>query len=141
MKMAFNAITWSIWLARNDVIFKGNEWNGSNTFDLIKLQLAWWVKAKWSDLNPFFLDVIRFLDASLNPQKTQQAKQIERWQEPFNGDLEFSVDAAARGNPDRVSIQRVLRDDKGSILILFSILVGVMDPNKVELMALWKVFK
>ncbi|EOX92775.1 Uncharacterized protein TCM_001655 [Theobroma cacao] len=58
-KMAFHAIDWSIWLSPNEMVFKGKMWNSEETFGLIKLRLAWWVKAKWPQLNLSVPDLIR----------------------------------------------------------------------------------
>lgn len=49
-KMVFYAITQTIWLARNDVAFKGKELDGIQIFELVKTRMAWWINAKWPNL-------------------------------------------------------------------------------------------
>lgn len=39
-RMAFLAIIWSIWLARNDVLFKSRMWDCLQVYDIMKLHVA-----------------------------------------------------------------------------------------------------
>ncbi|EOY20979.1 Uncharacterized protein TCM_012294 [Theobroma cacao] len=87
MRTAFYTISWSIWLARNEVIFKGKEWSRANVFDLIKMRLVWWVKAKWSKLSPSTLDIMRFPNEGVQPMKTKKNQSKDLWTEPPPGCL------------------------------------------------------
>lgn len=48
-KMSFFAIVWSIWLARNEVIFNGSNWDSVQTFEIARIRIAWWSKSKWKE--------------------------------------------------------------------------------------------
>lgn len=63
------------------------------------------------------------------------------WEEPPLGSLKFNIDAACKGCMGEAGIRGVLKDDKGSMLLIFSKVVGVMDSNAAELMALWEGFQ
>lgn len=53
----------------------------------------------------------------------------------------MNVDAAVNGCLGEAAIGGVLRDDKTTILLLFSPSMGVTDANSAELMALSKCFQ
>lgn len=56
------ATVWSIWLERNNVIFKGITANVERVADLIKLRSWFWIKANWDKfsclLSEWLLDPI-----------------------------------------------------------------------------------
>lgn len=43
---AFCGIVWLIWLYKKDIVFNSKSWNSVETFDIIKLKITWWLKAK-----------------------------------------------------------------------------------------------
>lgn len=47
-------------------------------------------------------------------------RRIIPWSPPLHGVIKFNVDGAARGTPSHAGIGRVLRNDKGEVLCMFS---------------------
>ncbi|EOY16012.1 Uncharacterized protein TCM_034912 [Theobroma cacao] len=141
MRMAFYIISWSNWLTRNEVVFERKEWSELNVFNLIKLRLAWWVKTKWPNLNPSLLDIIRYPNEGLPPQRTQPGMKMVSWVVPSLGFLKLNLDVAVNGCQGEVGNGGVLRHGKGSIPLIFSLPMGVTDSNTAELLAIWKGFQ
>ena len=51
----FFATGWSIWLMRNEIIFKDKQIDEADTEDLIKTKVAIWVKAAF-DLKEYYVE-------------------------------------------------------------------------------------
>ncbi|EOY00278.1 Uncharacterized protein TCM_010121 [Theobroma cacao] len=48
-RMAVFAITWTIWIGRNEVIFHNKVWDKELIWELIKLKVAMWANARWNE--------------------------------------------------------------------------------------------
>ncbi|PWA51835.1 reverse transcriptase [Artemisia annua] len=55
---------------------------------------------------------------------------------PDVGSLKFNVDGVARGKPGPAGIGGLLRKNCGAVVAMFSIPIGVLDSNVVEVMAI-----
>ncbi|KAK3199424.1 hypothetical protein Dsin_022839 [Dipteronia sinensis] len=103
------AIVWSIWEARNVVVFKGIPADVNYFTDLIKFRIAWWFKHYGKGWSPPAFDV-----------------------------LKFNVDGSVRSDPGRAGIGGVLRDSSGKVLCQFSIFLGYLDVEAAEIVAIQK---
>ncbi|KAK2637319.1 hypothetical protein Ddye_032111 [Dipteronia dyeriana] len=63
------------------------------------------------------------------------------WSPPSVDTLKFNVDGSVRGSPDMAGIGGVLRNCNGKVLCLFSLHMGILDSNVVELRAIHKACK
>ncbi|EOY10280.1 Uncharacterized protein TCM_025650 [Theobroma cacao] len=139
-KMSFFAIVWFIWLARNEVIFNGSNWDSVQTFEIARIRIACWSKSKWKE------DCHDFEDSYRCPQhvnvaiKKDQRRNSVVWKKPSTEFLKFNVDGVARENPGKCEIGGVLRDDQGRILIKFYKNVGLGVANQAEFLAIKEVF-
>ncbi|XVE56525.1 hypothetical protein DITRI_Ditri04bG0017700 [Diplodiscus trichospermus] len=134
-KMAFFAIVWTIWLARNEVVFNGLKCQIEQVIDLSRLRLAHWVKAKWPHLQANGLDIFRFPNIVTLPVKELRARSTTPWIGPDVGTLKFNVDVSAVGNPGPAGIGGILRDHLGVKKIAFSKSIGIADSNLADLLA------
>ncbi|XVF79317.1 hypothetical protein PTKIN_Ptkin14bG0211600 [Pterospermum kingtungense] len=134
--MLFGAVAWSIWLCRNEVVFKGKNWELDHILDLIKLRLSMWMKARWLHLSMSMLNV----DSSHYSVPFSKASDMVRksscWIPPSEGMVKFNVDGSSFGKPDPVGIGGVLRNHKGNELMSFSKHIGMEDSNVAEIMAI-----
>ncbi|XVF28382.1 hypothetical protein REPUB_Repub15cG0024800 [Reevesia pubescens] len=58
------------------------------------------------------------------------------WELPPPGSLKFNIDRASRGKPGPARIGGVLRENKGTVKMIFSKSIGVADSNLAELLDL-----
>ena len=58
--MSFYAIIWSIWLLRNDMVFKGKVFDFEQFINTLKFRIASWFKAKWPISLHIISDIVRF---------------------------------------------------------------------------------
>ncbi|EOY00424.1 Uncharacterized protein TCM_010291 [Theobroma cacao] len=112
-KMGWYAFTWTIWMARNDVVFGGNDWDRCMVFELIKTRVAWWINSKWPHLNLSFSYLARFLNVSNVPHKVNCVSRTELWTRPPTIVLKFNTNEATRGYPGEFGIGGILRNENG----------------------------
>ncbi|WRX31364.1 Reverse transcriptase zinc-binding domain - like 10 [Theobroma cacao] len=68
-RMAVFAITWTIWIGRNEVVFNNKVWDKELIWELIKLRVATWADARWQSNSRSILDLYRYPVESYNQQK------------------------------------------------------------------------
>ncbi|EOX96525.1 Uncharacterized protein TCM_005759 [Theobroma cacao] len=105
-RMAFYAITLSIWITRNDMVFKGKSWDSSQVSELVIVRIAWWMHAKWPEVNLGVDDLIKDPCNATNPRRVSHA-----------------------------GIGSILKDWSGDVMALFSKSMGMIDSNLEELLA------
>ncbi|KAK9287494.1 hypothetical protein L1049_015915 [Liquidambar formosana] len=132
----FYAIVWSIWLARNQLVFKGIRLHWSEVARLSIVRTAHCVKALRSELGFSIDDFLRAIDGVRSFRiRNPKVRQLKVWQPPPTGSLKFNVDGSARGKPGPGGSGGVLRDESGVVLCFFSCPAGVIDSNLAELLA------
>lgn len=77
----------------------------------------------------------------VHPRKIKTMKPDEMWQTPPNGMVKFNMDGFLRGNLVKMDIGDALKGDEGKLLIQFSIYVGVLDANTIEILVIKQVFQ
>lgn len=102
-------------------------------FELVKVRIAWWTKAKWLNLNILVKDLMRFLNQGENHSFSAIARRQVACSRPNDGWIKFNIDSASRGNPRESSIGGILRDSRHTILDIFSKLVRINDSNMAEI--------
>ncbi|EOY07078.1 Uncharacterized protein TCM_021598 [Theobroma cacao] len=138
--MVFYAISWSVWLQRNEVVFRGVNWDANQVWENSKLRVAVWAKAKWPHKNGSTIDTYR--NPSLGAAITQlkQGRKANGWATPAPREMKFNVDEATKGSPGESGIGGVMRDEHGHIKIMFSKSIGVGDANLAEIIAIREAF-
>ncbi|XVF83888.1 hypothetical protein PTKIN_Ptkin16aG0529800 [Pterospermum kingtungense] len=134
--MSFGVIVWTIWLFRNDIVFKNKQLDLLKIIDLIKYRLAIWAKAKWPHLQLSVMDFIISPNTILMPSNVKAPRPEAIWAEPLVGIVKFNVDGSTIGKPGPAGIGRVLRNHSGDELIRFSKFVGVIESNEAEYLAI-----
>ncbi|XVF26807.1 hypothetical protein REPUB_Repub14bG0050700 [Reevesia pubescens] len=114
-KMAFYAITWSLWLFRNDMIFKGIFLDVIWLSSIILLRLAIWSKACWPLSASLVDDFMKFPSLVRIKPAPIKIRPLVLWLAPSLGSLKFNVDGSSLGKPGPAGIGGILRDDKGEI--------------------------
>ncbi|WRX26533.1 Ribonuclease H domain - like 10 [Theobroma cacao] len=139
-KERFFAVIWSLWLARNDIIFGGKTWDRAQTYELVKLRVATWAKAKWPR------DYNRTLDTFIEPRLGAVLKCVKKtrpkveWTNPVDGSMKFNVDGAASGCPGEAGIGGILRNSAGETKMMFSKSIEMGDSNLAEVLAIKQAF-
>ncbi|EOY33608.1 Uncharacterized protein TCM_041538 [Theobroma cacao] len=117
-KMTFFAVTWSLWLARNDIVFGGKTWDRAQTYELVKLRPR--------------------LGAVLKCVKKMRPK-VE-WTNPVDGSMKFNVDGAASGCPGEAGIGGILKNSAGETKMMFSKSIRMGDSNLAKVLAIKQAF-
>ncbi|KAL4297813.1 hypothetical protein GQ457_12G010130 [Hibiscus cannabinus] len=118
-------VFWSLWLARNKVIFQGKEWELVDLCFLVKLRSFYWVKA---DALNCFLEESQWWCCPLDCIFPVAAKAVWRgveWCPPFAG--------SGWGKPSMAGCGGVLRYGEGRIHAIFSGSLGILASNVAEL--------
>lgn len=76
LKMVFYAITWIIWITRNEMVSRRKKWDKNQLFKLIKVRMAWWINVQWLNLNILIGDLNRCLMLGNNLGKKAKNKAI-----------------------------------------------------------------
>ncbi|XVF62081.1 hypothetical protein PTKIN_Ptkin08bG0188600 [Pterospermum kingtungense] len=134
--MSFDVIVWTIWLFRNDMVFKNKQLDLLKIIDLVKYRLAIWAKAKWPHLQLTVMDFIISPNTISMPSNVTAPRLEAIWVELLVGTIKFNVDRSAIGKPGPAGIGGVLRNHSGDELIRFSKAVGVVESNEVEYLAI-----
>ncbi|XVF78436.1 hypothetical protein PTKIN_Ptkin14bG0132900 [Pterospermum kingtungense] len=134
--MSFGVIVWTIWLFRNDMVFKNKQMDLLKIIDLIKYRLAIWAKAKWPHLQLTVMDFIISPNTISMPSNVKAPRLEAIWAKPLVGTVKFNVDGSAIGKPGPAGIGGVLRNHFGDELIRFSKSVGVAESNEAEYLAI-----
>ncbi|KAK3200010.1 hypothetical protein Dsin_023425 [Dipteronia sinensis] len=140
----FNAVVWTIWEARNKVVFRNEPVEIDFFVDLVRFRVAWWFKhhGRGSTV-PITILIenvgIACIDIkSVNSFKAADSVNKKVWSPPEKGALKFNVDGAATKGPNRAGIGGVLCNFKVVVLCSFSDYVGPCDASTVEMMAIHK---
>ncbi|EOY07562.1 Uncharacterized protein TCM_021964 [Theobroma cacao] len=138
--MAFYAIVWSVWLYRNDTVFRRVTWNVDQVFDLLKQRVATWAPAKWHHEYGVVLDTERYPAEGTVIKRRMRTRIVEEWSKPRKGEMKYNVDGAAPGCPGKVGIGGIMRDEEGNTKIVFSKAIGVEDASVAEVRAVREAF-
>ncbi|OMO82752.1 hypothetical protein COLO4_22852 [Corchorus olitorius] len=103
MLLAF-VVSWSLWLDRNEKVFKGKDCNVMGMVSIISRRYALWIKARWPDIVQHVEDIFQFPHLVLIPPKAIKTKIVKQWQKPAVGCLKFNVDGFSLGKPGDASI-------------------------------------
>ncbi|EOY10119.1 Uncharacterized protein TCM_025497 [Theobroma cacao] len=139
-RMAFYAIAWSVWLHRNEMVFKGVVWDADKVYELSKLRVTTWAKAKWPQDYGMVLQTYQDPTLGKIMSKTKEKRAVDDWSKPATGQMKFNVDGAAQGCPRDAGIGGVLRDSDGRIKAIFSKTIGVGDASLAKVRAIREAF-
>ncbi|XVF31120.1 hypothetical protein REPUB_Repub16aG0118300 [Reevesia pubescens] len=103
-------------------------------------RLALWSKAKWPDSVSSFEDIFSSPISFVLPCKVKRKTLATKWDAPSKCFLKFNVDGYSKGNLGPAGVGGVLRDEEGSVKILFSKAVGVVDSITTEILAIKEAF-
>ncbi|GMJ01970.1 hypothetical protein like AT4G29090 [Hibiscus trionum] len=127
---------WSIWLYRNERVFKDCKADEIFLYNNILARLGLWCKIKypWA----FHPSDIILQDPLLlkNVKAERQCKSILEWTKPLVDSLKFNVDGAVVGGFGNVGIRGILRDWNNVSIAMFSKCIGTTDATTAELLAL-----
>ncbi|PWA95600.1 hypothetical protein CTI12_AA049650 [Artemisia annua] len=105
--------------------------------DLVKFRTGCWVKA-FSPACPYsLLDFhVNLFSITTCGSTMEKNDHNQQWRLPDVGSLKFNVDGAARGKLGSTGMGGLLRNNCGVVVAIFSIPLGVLDSNVVEVMAI-----
>ncbi|XVF53979.1 hypothetical protein PTKIN_Ptkin05aG0144200 [Pterospermum kingtungense] len=86
------------------------------------------------------LDIFKQPCIVKSPCNCSTIRLVLGWSQPPSGSVKFNVDGSSLGNSNPTGIGGVLRNHLGSELFWFSKLVGVMEANLAELLAVREAF-
>ncbi|KAE8687812.1 Beta-adaptin-like protein A [Hibiscus syriacus] len=132
-------VLWSIWKARNSVVFENSSLDITSLFFLIRFRLARWFLAKFPNIQ-IQVDLL-VGDPSLADrfgyQNTHRSSK-QSWQPPPIDFYKFNVDGAVKSAGMKGGIGGILRDCNSIILSTFFVSVGPGPPPLAELKAIKK---
>ena len=117
----------------NDVIFKQKISDYDTMFFLIITRLCLWLKAIEPDFPYFFSNLLRFAEGLIRWTNSQTLRTSVTWSPPMTNRFKWNVDESSIGKPDPFKIGGVLRNHHGILLGIFSLSVGILNSNVVEL--------
>ncbi|GMI85885.1 hypothetical protein like AT4G29090 [Hibiscus trionum] len=130
-------IMWSLWLMRNDLIFRDGKLDVFNLFFLTRFRVITWFKAKFPDIRASFEDLMANPSIVDNLHRSPPAiSKIQSWCSPPLGYLKMNVDGASLRNGNGGGIGGILRDPEGKTLLTFSEPTGPGPPIRAELLAI-----
>ncbi|XP_039034126.1 uncharacterized protein LOC120170219 [Hibiscus syriacus] len=129
-------VLWSIWKARNLVVFDNGNLDNTALFFFIRLRLAKWYLAKYP--TACLQTDLLVGDPSRADQFPQPScsKKVIGWSPPPSDMFKFNVDGAVTSDGLRGGIGGILRDSNSSTLATFSTAVGSTLPILAELKAI-----
>ncbi|XVF83559.1 hypothetical protein PTKIN_Ptkin16aG0498800 [Pterospermum kingtungense] len=139
-KISFYAILWSIWILRNEVVFKNKQLDFIMLIDLVKFRIIHWAKAKWPHIQIDSWSALNCLNKIQIPTKRVNPRPFSCWSCPSFGAVKFNIDGAAQGKPGPAGIGGILRDHQGTALIRFSKSIGTADSNLAEILTIKEAF-
>jgi ribonuclease HI len=139
--MLFFLMAWSLWLHRNDLIFKQTTPNYDTLFILIITRLCFWIKAIEPDFSYSASDLIRSAVGLLWWTNYKKQRAIVVWSLPITNSFKWNVDGSSLGKPGPSSIGGVLRNHNEILLGIFSLSAGILDSNVAELKAVVKAIE
>ncbi|KAL4346365.1 hypothetical protein GQ457_17G012800 [Hibiscus cannabinus] len=137
-RVAFCGIIWTIWLHRNEIVFKNKKCDGEVLADLALLRIEYWCKSNWPESFVSVNDFILYPAGVCLRQKHERRPLLGSWVAPKVGCFKFNVDGAVKGSFGEAGVGGILRDHNGTVLIRFSESIGFSDPTGAELVAILK---
>ncbi|KAK2651993.1 hypothetical protein Ddye_011849 [Dipteronia dyeriana] len=135
----FGIVVWTILETRNQHIFEGKISSVEEAGDLVKFRLIWWFKHHGEGSTDSVEMLLRDVKELCVDYKVSVKPKIADWIPPKTNFLKFNVDGSTKGKPRPAGIGGVLRASNGKIICLFSLYVGIMDSNAVDIWAIGKV--
>ncbi|XP_034926097.1 uncharacterized protein [Populus alba] len=114
--MLFFSATWSMWLLRNDVIFKQKIPDYDTLFFLIVTRLCLWLKAIEPDFPYSSSDLLRSAEGLVRWTNSQKLRIGIMWSPPMTNRFKWNVDGSSIGKPGPSGIGGVLRNHHGILL-------------------------
>lgn len=117
----------------------------SSTIKLLALlkSLIWWKSGLFGKLGPFkefgnisIDQLLPSLDVGHGESMHTIGYKSNVWLAPSFGEIKFNIDASALGKLGLTMVGGVLRNAQGFMKCMFSTIVGVMDLNQAELLAI-----
>lgn len=118
----FYAVTWSIWMARNESLFRGRIFHWVEITEIAIYRASLWVKSKFEDI-PYSIgefkrniDVVRRCKGA---DSCRRDRGVVVWAPPIHGSMKFNVDGSSLGKPGATAIGGVLRNEGGVLNVFF----------------------
>ncbi|KAK2640843.1 hypothetical protein Ddye_022606 [Dipteronia dyeriana] len=119
----FFAVVWSIWEARNQLIFKDIPVDSVRMEDMVRFRVGWWFKHfGGGSLDPLTLILLNIVDRCSEISK-KSFFNLQKWISPATNLLKFNVDGSVRSSLGFAGICGVLRNHLGKDVISAEILV------------------
>lgn len=125
------ALIWSVWLARNELVFNNKAFEMNLVWDLHISRLAWWVKVGWKDCPYSTIDFLQNF-GEIRVQVNQKRIRKNEWSAPPIGVLKFNVDGSALGAPGRSGVGGVLKNSNRQVIGIFSKAIGELWAYEAE---------
>ncbi|KAK9000739.1 hypothetical protein V6N11_081227 [Hibiscus sabdariffa] len=107
------AVIWSLWLARNDKLFRGKSLSSLELLFQAKRRALIWIKAENKDL--VLIDGDWWTHPKLSLASSSNV--VTEWTPPDEGAVKFNVDGSVLLN--RAGCGGVLRNHKGEVIAIF----------------------
>lgn len=134
------AVLWSVWMARNDVIFRAKQTRVAEVWDDHVTRIYCWIRASGWECAYALYDFTQNFEHVRLVRRPKLQRFVE-WQPPLEGVFKFNVDGAARGSPGIAGAGGILRDWNGEVKGYFSLSLGVAYAYEAEIKAILYALK
>ncbi|KAK3193125.1 hypothetical protein Dsin_024435 [Dipteronia sinensis] len=137
----FFATVWTVWKARNGMVFRGKEVDFIVAANMVKFRVVWWFKHYGKGSTDAVTTILLNIKDCCTKSTMVKQRSLGTWIPPSLDVLKFNVDGAVRGSPGQAGMGGgggVLRNSRGRVLCLFSNHLGISDSNSAEIMAIHK---
>ncbi|GMJ10130.1 hypothetical protein like AT4G29090 [Hibiscus trionum] len=132
-----SAVLWSLWLHRNEVVFRKIKPDVNSLFFVVKTRIATWYCARFPSFQVSMNDIVnnlRYADGRFC--STSKGADSNRWRPPEEGFIKVNVDGAMLADRGAGGIGGLARDHMKRILFQFSEGCGPGPPVLAELLAI-----
>ncbi|XVF78296.1 hypothetical protein PTKIN_Ptkin14bG0120500 [Pterospermum kingtungense] len=139
-RLSMAAIIWSFLLICNDIVFNNKRLEVNQVIDIIKLRVAFWVKAKWSHVPDSVSEFTRCPASIKIPRKIENFRPPSVWTCPPEVAVKFNVGWSFLFKPGLAGVGGILRNHLGCECIGFSKNTGQANSIEAEMKPVKEAF-
>ncbi|KAK9011756.1 hypothetical protein V6N11_039838 [Hibiscus sabdariffa] len=134
--MIFFSVVWTIWLSRNEIVFRNVSIEVDHMLQLSLLRVCRWGSTKWATMFPSLSNIMVRGEALKSVSFLFPLYPPSKWISLELEVLKFNIDGVVSGSFGPAGIGGVLKNHEGKMLCYFSKNVGIIDALTAKLLAI-----